>query len=224
MIIKEDIALDFKSFINRWDDNPMDFHMGNCVLYEMCKKYPDHDIKDIVVSKIWLIGRAYAVAIERRKPDHDNEKLDNDAFYYEKVAPAFMKRSKEIKQMLDELKQCDGDYTERKNAEKLLRVHKIIIEICEDITKMEKRSFASKYLHFHCPEIVLIYDSRAIAAVRKVVQRPDVPNDWKTNFDKEYADYFARVIEMTNEIKKGTGIIPTPRQIDSFLLNYVEKI
>jgi len=41
--------------------------LGNTVLYDLCKSYPRHDEEDVIASKIWLIGRAYAAAIERGK-------------------------------------------------------------------------------------------------------------------------------------------------------------
>jgi hypothetical protein len=41
--------------------------LGNDILYEMCEKYPGHDEDNEIIAKIWLIGRSYAAAIERRK-------------------------------------------------------------------------------------------------------------------------------------------------------------
>ena len=40
---------------------------GNGILYDMCAIYPAHKSVDQIVAKIWLIGRSYAAAIERRK-------------------------------------------------------------------------------------------------------------------------------------------------------------
>lgn len=56
---------------------------GNDVLYKLCKDHPDHKSEDVVIAKIWLIGRAYSAAIERRK--------DKGSFSYEAdVAPKIM--------------------------------------------------------------------------------------------------------------------------------------
>ncbi|MFC1785893.1 hypothetical protein ACFLZA_00835, partial [Candidatus Neomarinimicrobiota bacterium] len=63
---------------NEWD-------FGNEVLYELCKKNFEHKEDDKIIAKVWLIGRAYAAAIERRK----NKTDINDDFYVEKVAPIF---------------------------------------------------------------------------------------------------------------------------------------
>jgi len=39
---------------------------GNQVLYDMCRANPQHKEDRIIIGKIWLIGRSYAAAIERR--------------------------------------------------------------------------------------------------------------------------------------------------------------
>jgi len=69
------------------------WNLGNDVLYQLCKKYPEHKTPEEIAAKIWLIGRAYAAAIERRK----NKDEENDAFYESTVLP-IMQRS-----ALDEL-------------------------------------------------------------------------------------------------------------------------
>ena len=64
--------------------------LGNKVLYDLCSTYPFHKTDQEIIAKIWLIGRSYAAAIERRK----NKDLDaaGDLFYEDKVTPA-IKRS-----------------------------------------------------------------------------------------------------------------------------------
>ena len=39
---------------------------GNQVLYQMCRDHPGHTDTDVISGKMWLIGRAYSAAIERR--------------------------------------------------------------------------------------------------------------------------------------------------------------
>lgn len=43
--------------------------LGNKVLYDLCRKYPRHEGYPEIIAKIWIIGRSYAAAIERRKSD-----------------------------------------------------------------------------------------------------------------------------------------------------------
>src|SRR5687767_7102967 len=58
--------------------------VGNRVLYDLCRQYPRHDQVDQIVAKIWLIGRAYSVAIERRR---EKTEFLGDAFYTQHVGP-----------------------------------------------------------------------------------------------------------------------------------------
>jgi hypothetical protein len=40
--------------------------------------------------------------------------------------------------------------------------------VLRDLTGLEKRALASKYLHFHLPRLFFIYDSRAAGVMRRV--------------------------------------------------------
>ena len=60
------------------------WEFGNQVLYDMCRLHPDHKQDEIIIGKIWLIGRTYAAAIERRRSIGDSV---GDAFYEDIVAP-----------------------------------------------------------------------------------------------------------------------------------------
>lgn len=215
-----DIKKEYNEFLRERMKKPMDFKMGNAVLYDMCKKYPYHNDTDEIISKIWLIGRSYAAAIERRKNAGDDGISDD--FYYDKVAPTIKRYSKRLDRELDRIKSLEGDYKD--NAESILSLHKYLMNAFKEITGLEKRSLASKYLHFHCPDKILIYDSRAQAAARKIVQRPNKPKEWSEKYDSGYVDFVCRVIDMTEIIKSETGKSPTPREVDNFLLHYVKRL
>src|SRR5665213_1000982 len=59
--------------------------LGNNVLYKLCAEHPGHGDADVIIAKTWLIGRAYAAALERRR----NADVWGDAFYV-KVAREFL--------------------------------------------------------------------------------------------------------------------------------------
>jgi hypothetical protein len=40
---------------------------GNDILYQLCHDQPKHNDDSVIIAKIWLIGRSYAAAFERRK-------------------------------------------------------------------------------------------------------------------------------------------------------------
>lgn len=56
---------------------PSPWDLANEVLYSLCRVHPKHNRGDAIIAKVWLIGRSYAAAIERRK----NAKGSSDNFY-----------------------------------------------------------------------------------------------------------------------------------------------
>lgn len=97
-------------------DRGNDWDLGNQVLYDLCEKYPHHTSKAEIVAKIWLIGRSYAAAIERRKEAVDSKFMGDD-FYIEKVAPDILKSN--IDEWLDSLK--DFDHVTKNNLGEILQ-------------------------------------------------------------------------------------------------------
>src|SRR6185312_17423107 len=69
--------------------------LGNEILYDMCKKYFKHKDPQEILAKTILIGRAYAVALDRgkdrakSKEEKQIAKLINDDFYLKEVVPLF---------------------------------------------------------------------------------------------------------------------------------------
>ncbi|MCR4814840.1 MAG: hypothetical protein K5879_08465 [Lachnospiraceae bacterium] len=89
-----------------------------------------------------------------------------------------------------------------------------------ELTGLEKRSLASKYLHFHCPDKFFIYDSRAKTAIGKIVKRPDREiRSGLEDYDAEYGDFVCRMLELQEYLDEKMGIYENPRSIDSFLLS-----
>ena len=82
------------------------------------------------------------------------------------------------------------------------------------------RSLASKYLHFHRPELFLIYDSRAAEAIGRVdMARPK--RTISPNGDAEYAKFVNAVLALSGHIQSDFGVVLNPRQIDRLLLAVV---
>ena len=125
---------------------------GNGILYDLCKKYPNHKDESDIRAKIWLIGRSYSVAVERRKKFR---KLSNDVFY-SKVTQKLknLDLDKQIKKIPKAVK------LNEKDVGTICHIHSCLTKKFYELTNLNKRSLVSKYLHFHRP-IVPIYDSRA---------------------------------------------------------------
>jgi hypothetical protein len=183
--------------------------LGNGVLYDLCRNFPGHKTIDEIIAKIWLIGRSYAASIERRK----NAKPEDGDFYETTVAPRMKQAG--IDEWLAALSKSDLP-----GNPMVISIHKKLMDLFESMTELNKRSLASKYLHFHVPEIFFIYDSRARRAITKVVPRlnllPDIAAD---HYDTEYKDFVRRCVWLLDEIRSSHQVVLTPRQIDKLLLN-----
>ncbi len=207
-ITKDDV--DYALASSSWD-------LGNQVLYSLCQDHPNHDRGDAIIAKVWLIGRSYAAAIERRKNADDT----SDDFY-ETIVVEKIKKSK-LDQWLAALPDKMTDpWTELGS---IITVHKRLMDLFSAMTGLEKRSLASKYLHFHRPDLFFIYDSRAKEAVGKVTPRLNQIKSITTeDQDWEYYSFCRRAQCMREDISTCFHKNLNPRQLDKILLRITDKI
>ncbi len=207
-ITKDDI--DYALAPSPWD-------LGNQVLYTLCQTHPKHDMDDAIIAKVWLIGRSYAAAIERRK---NPEETSDD--FYEITVVERIKKSK-LDDWLDALpKQIVDPW---RDLGCVITVHKRLMDLFSALTGLEKRALASKYLHFHRPDLFFIYDSRAKEAITKITPRPNEIKDITTeDSDSEYHMFCRRSQYLRDSISERFGETLTPRQIDKILLRITDKI
>lgn len=207
-----------KQYMEFQDQKKTHWDFGNSILYQMCEDNPCHNDTDVVIGKIWLIGRSYAAAIERRKNADDYQ---GDDFYYDVVGPKMLEIGPELDNRIQSLKKKSGGIEDC--VPDMLSTHKFLMDTFMDLTGLEKRSLASKYLHFHCPEKFFIYDSRAKIAIGKIVKRPDKKIlSGIEEYDEEYGDFVSRMLEFQQYLNDKIGIYETPRAIDSYLLSSVK--
>ncbi len=197
---------------NVWD-------FGNAILYKLCKDNFKHEIDEQILTKVLFIGRIYAVAVERRK----NKSNDiNDNFYTDTVAPTF--RKSKLDDKFSDLKNLKTEKVE--NIKSVLQTHFYLTRMLQKITALDKRSFSSKYLHFHFPDLFYIYDSRAVTALRQFTSQ--VPKDLKhiiefDNIDNEYAKFYCKCFDLKRQIKTKFNIDLTCRQMDNLLIEVANK-
>ena len=191
---------------------------GNQVLYRMCREQPHHTDIDVISGKIWLIGRAYTVPIERRAGAFGRKartaRMDLHKFIAPKIA------SSPLDEWLASV--ADVRMVSFDNLRSVLLVHFRFVQLLKKLAGLERRSFASKYLHFHQPSAFFIYDSRARRRIRQKVKlrKPSVPVDC-TKYDGEYADFVLRCIRYRDEKAANRGEPPMgPRKLDQELLGY----
>jgi hypothetical protein len=183
---------------------------GNRVLYDLCSANPGHVQADIIIAKVWLIGRSYAAAIERRK---GTDGVAGDPFYETVVAPKI--RCSGIDGWLQALAISPNNDTVS-NLETHLRVTRLFAEI----SGRQQRSLASKYLHFHFPKRFYIYDNRAQKAISKLVKPIGRKLPPLREYDDAYARFFLRCLDLSLRISSIANRPVSPRDLDKVLLAY----
>lgn len=215
-----------KRRINKYDFNDNYLVIVNEWLYQITKKKPSNTNKDVIASKLLIIGRTYAAALERVQ-DKDIK------INYNAVAKKII--DNKIEQDINALK------TEKNIDEntilKVASLHYKLTKIFEKDTKIDKRSLASKYLHFHLPNIVFIYDQRVKTTIGKFVKGKVNIKDYpkiqeklqknKEEIDREYTYYCLKAFVIYNELKNRNEFIKgkesLPRYVDTLLLRYSDK-
>lgn len=196
---------------------PSPWDLGNEVLYSLCQQHPKHDMGNAIIAKVWLIGRSYAAAIERRK----NAEETSDDFYEITVVEKIKKSN--LDDWLANLPNQVLDPWHGLGS--VITVHKRLMDIFSDLTGLGKRALASKYLHFHRPDLFFIYDSRAKEAITKITPRPNEIKDITAEeSDSEYHIFCRRSQCLRDSISERFGETLTPRQIDKILLRITDKI
>ena len=202
--------IDYALASSPWD-------LGNQVLYSLCHDHPSHDHGDAIIAKIWLIGRSYAAAIERRRNADDT----SDDFY-ETIVVDRIKKSK-LDEWLASLPDNMTDPWTELGA--IITVHKRLMDLFSDMTGLEKRSLASKYLHFHRPDLYFIYDSRARESIGKVTPRlNEIQNIAAQDQDSVYHSFCRRAQCLREDIRARFNRNLNPRQLDKILLRITDKI
>jgi hypothetical protein len=194
--------------------------LGNRFLYNLCADNFTHDTDEKIIAKVWLIGRSYAAAIERRKTKVTSGDI-NDNFYTETVVKTF--KDPKIDKHLLLLSEISLNENEILT---ILKTHRYLIDIIYKITKLEKRSFCSKYLHFHLPELFFLFDTRAVSALRqfnlKLTKQMEELIELET-VDKEYGRFFCKCYLLQQDIYKKTGTLISPRQLDNLLIHIANE-
>lgn len=207
-----------KEQISKYDFDNKRHDLANSILYKMVEDYQSNADIDSVVAKIWLIGRSYSASVERRK---NKSKTSNGDFYYDYVGPAICRSNidSKISALRSETTITENTITE------VCELHKCLMDILQKQTEMDKRSLASKYLHFHLPGIVFIYDSRVQSVISSFVDgkgRIGIP----PNVDEIYYRYCLKAFEVyknVNSDPRFTGMC-LPRIVDNVLLAYASSI
>lgn len=136
---------------------------ANLVLYRMCGEQPQHDDVGVVEAKLRLIGDHYRASLKRGIGKHHLH--GGDGFFIE-LARAI--RSSDLDERLDVIRR--NGRVDACSLDDVVDTHAAFEDLVVDFTRewqgpqavrrvLNRRSFCSKYLHFHAPEAFFIYDS-----------------------------------------------------------------
>lgn len=97
------------------------------------------------------------------------------------------------------------------------------MNLFKEISGLEKRSLASKYLHFHVPQLFYIYDARATTALKKLAR--EVPREihLAASDDREYRGFVERCEDLRRFCLARFKQDMSPRQLDNLLLSIQEE-
>ena len=223
--------------------------LGNQVLYEMCEKNIAHDNVEVVSAKMWLISRSYAVTPQRRETKDNTIIIDENGFvttmyedFFGNIGKILIddSRSKELDAEIQRLSTArytasfDEDWPILLDIIRLIDLfNALVMDIIRQYDKVEtdgKRvrqqiSLASKYLHFHLPQIVFISDSfssqnasrryardKEIAGWKKQISSIDIKS---AKVKKEYLPHVLRCYKLFCTLPE---VERTPRRVDDILL------
>lgn len=206
-----------KAVINRITTNPSKYSFSDGVIYEMCRLNPKHEEVKIVAGKMLIINRVYSAGLERSLLQKDGGKIASGNFIYDYAAPALIKAN------LDEHIQSLQDtstFTDEVVISVLVLHHLLAAALKQEHMWRYPRSFASKYLHFHLPNLFFIYDSFAHKKLSrfKLPRRHQFPKE--DNIDDVYAKFLMRSLDLREHIYQEYNVHLSPRQIDRVLLEY----
>jgi hypothetical protein len=193
--------------------------LGNKVLYKLCADYPSHKTDQEIIAKIWLIGRSYAAAIERRK--NKSSDFTGDRLYEGLVAPKI--KNSEIDGWLALLKS-------EPTPKNVIETHYKLSALFCEISGHRNRSLSSKYLHFHRPDLFFIFDSRSATAIRqftpsssKQLEEFSLKKFRIQESDSAYAKFFCRCLWLQESLRKQHGLQLKPRDLDKTLLYFLDS-
>lgn len=151
---------DYKECCCYYRDN---WALTDRTLYDLCERYPAHNDPAAVNAKVLLIGRGFASGIERNIP---SKRSMGSALG--QLATHLIEQHDAVDGILSQLAKTKEPLT-ADAIPIIVAAHGRFCQLLRQITQKKKgvRSFASKYLHFHCPRVPMI-DSNSYACAWKM--------------------------------------------------------
>lgn len=212
--MSSDVAIDPDQLDATLADAPNWALLDN-TLYDLCRLHPDHADRTGSNAKLWLIGRGFATGIERQIKSKNGQGSSMGALCdYVHDNQAAIDRV--IRLLADVAEPLD-----RKKLNIIADAHGRLCRLLRPLLRkrVSPRSFAAKYLHFHC-RAVPIYDSNAAWKLTGLCR-------WRREFNKyrrpkeadwDYHWFLVRFWHFYQAAKKLRPAV-TVRQLDLYLLS-----
>lgn len=200
-----DAAADYVATWQRLDD----------ALYRLCDDFPDHCDRSSIAAKLWIIGRTFAIGIERNVASRGGQGSSMT-----KVMEHLHDHRMEVDQIFADLRTVT-EPLDAVNCRLIVSLHGQLVRLLRPITQRNQsvRSFVSKYMHFH-NSAVPIYDSVAYAAMPSLVRssRHLKVFEMPVGADNEYGGYVMRFLKLYETIAE-SGLPVNARKVDFFILS-----
>jgi hypothetical protein len=153
-VVKKATIDKFIAAYKKYDPDYDDSRYLNEAISQTFQKYPHHTSTEQVFAKISLVNRVQRANIVRRRKGAEwtlaeflvNKKFDNT------ITP------------LKKIRKFDAE-----TLPEIVDVHKRFVNTAKKVLRIRAVSFCSKYLHFHFPKIIPIFDSKASETAWKLV-------------------------------------------------------
>lgn len=189
--------------------------LSNEVLYEMCRRYPNHKKPDEIYAKLLIIGRVYAASLQRRRLVDETGRGDK---FFDIALPKIVRAKIDLLFRPLIVSPIDVTISDQYDREVIYNIHRQLTEVFYQLSGQMNRSLASKYLHFHFPRSFYIYDFRASGAVSRMTARGD-RHPSNGNFDMKYVNFVDRCEKLNSKVQGITGRRLSPRELDKLLLH-----
>lgn len=187
----------------------------DATLYDLCRRHPNHADQAGVNAKLWIIGRTYATGIERKIPTNGKQGGSMG-----QLAAHLLEHARQIDDVFGRLRRL-AEPLDPDKLRNIVDLHGRFIALIQPVVRANQspRSFASKYMHFHCPAVPII-DTYADAACRKMIrwQKSFCLFDLPTGTDEHYAWYILRFWQLYQQAR-AAGLNPTVKHLDHYLLS-----
>jgi hypothetical protein len=185
------------------------------VLYGICRAHPGHAVRREVTAKVALVDRAYSAGLERQViPDEGSQAIT-------KIADFVADRAADVDAVIAGLAGLREPLDGEAMAE-IVQAHGCFVDLLRRIPTRgtpprSPRSFAAKYLHFHCP-VVPIYDSHAADRLVKLVHWDSLEKlvEQPSATDAVYWDFCVRFFRLYDSCQKA-DLEMTVKLLDTYL-------